>query len=166
MRGNQKVTPEIKEYIKDHLGLASRELSKAIFENFKVQISYVSCASWLKAMRAEAAQENQAKVDALRSKVLSNADKFANEYLAISDQVIRELKSVLDNSKNLKVESVKDRMLVAQVLNKYLEMIIGFANPEVANNIEINLKWADDNKDKPADSPSSSEIDNPGSDKV
>jgi hypothetical protein len=139
MRGNQKVTPEIKRFIADHLGMASRELSKAIFDAYKVQISYVSCASWLKSMRAEAAQENQAKVDALRSKVLSNADKFANEYLAISDQVIRELKLVLDNSKDLKVENVKDRMLVAQVLNKYLEMVIGFANPVNVNSGDTSL---------------------------
>jgi hypothetical protein len=133
-----KVTPEIKKFIEDNNTLSSRTLSGLIESKFNIKITHAGIEKHLTKARAEAQANNSAKVEAVRSKILDDADKWANKYLKYLDEEVESLKAIADAAPDVKIENARDRAAISQSLQKGLSMVLNFVKPETDANIPIN----------------------------
>jgi hypothetical protein len=128
-----KITPKIRQYISDNRTIASRPLVNLIWVKFQVKISYVTIQKALDEIRAEKKQENEAKVEAVRSKILDDADKWANKYLQYLDDETESLRKLIKDAEvgdnPIKLETAKDRLSASAALHKMLSTIIEFVKP-------------------------------------
>jgi hypothetical protein len=153
----KKVTPEMERFIRSNCKLTSTALSGLIEKKFKIKISDRALDPYLTRFRSEADAANNAKVEAVREKILDDADKFANKYLKYLDDEIESLHALLEKNKDVKIESAKDRATISHALNQHLRTIIEFVKPEVNHdNLEICLSWGDSDKNETQVKPSSS----------
>jgi hypothetical protein len=144
---NKKVTPEIERFIQSNCKLTSTALSGLIENKFDIKISYRAIDPYLKRFLSEAEAENNAKVEAVRSKILGDADAYAEKYLRYMDEEIEEWKKILKEGKQtfpdgrkIEVKTVKARSEASTSLHKFIISIIEFAKPHEQNpNININL---------------------------
>jgi inorganic pyrophosphatase len=134
-----KITPEIKKFIYDNKSLSGRKLSALIETKFNIKISYVSIEPHLQKARIEAEAENIAKIEAIRSKILGDADTYAAKYLKILDEEIDAWYEILKASRDIKIEDIKDRQAASQTLQKYINSIIEFAKPPEKQDINITI---------------------------
>lgn len=139
-----KITPKIRQYISDNRTIASRPLAELIWTKFQVRVSYVTVQKALDEVRAEKQQENEAKVEAVRSKILDDADKWANKYLQYTDEEIESLRKLIKTSEEgenpVALETARDRLAASTALHKMLSTIIDFVKPEETTNVNISIK--------------------------
>jgi len=138
-----KITPKIRQYIADNRTMTCRPLANLIWKKFQVKVSHVTVAEVLNEVRAEKTQVNNAKVEAVRSKILDDADKWANKYLQYVDEEIESLKALIKESnegpEKVKLETAKDRLAASQALHRMLSTIIDFVKPEETN-VSVTIK--------------------------
>jgi len=148
-----KITPKIRQFITDNRTTASRPLSNLIWDKFQIRISYVTVQKVLDEARAEKAQENEAKVEAVRSAVLDDANRYAGKYLAILDREIDAWDKLITSGKQtfplsegetepreIIVEGVKDRATASQSLQKCISSVLEFAKPPMEANVNVSIK--------------------------
>jgi len=144
MGAKTKITPKIRQYISDNRTVSSRALSTLIWTKFQVRVSYVTVQKALDEIRAETKQENEAKVEAVRSKILDDADKWANKYLQYTDDEIESLRKLIKASEGgdepVALETARDRLAASQALQRMLSTIINFVKPEVQADVNVSIK--------------------------
>jgi formate dehydrogenase maturation protein FdhE len=132
--GTPKITPKIRQFITDNRTMASRALAALIWKKFQVRISHATVNTVLDEVRLEKSQENNAKVEAVRSKILDDADKWANKYLQYTDEEIESLRKLIkaseEGDKPVCLETARDRLAASTALHKMLSTIIDFVKPE------------------------------------
>jgi hypothetical protein len=115
-----------------------------IWDKFQVRVSYVTVQKVLEEARAEQEQENNAKVEAVRSKILDDADKWANKYLQYTDEEIESLRRLIKKSEEgpnaITLETARDRVAASAALHKMLSTIIDFVKPDVKTDINVNIQ--------------------------
>lgn len=143
MSAKVKITPKIRQFIADNRTIASRPLVNLIWAKFQVKISYVTIQKALDEIRAEKVQENEAKVEAVRAKILDDADKWANKYLQYTDEEIESLRKLIkaseDGDNPVCLETARDRLAASTALHKMLSTIIDFVKPEEKANVTVNV---------------------------
>jgi hypothetical protein len=135
----KKVTPEIEIFIADNCTLSGDRLSGLIREKFGIKISQPAIEPYLRRFRAEKEATNNAKVEAVRGKILDDADRWANKYLRYLDDEIESLRVLSLETKDLKVETIRDRAALSQSLQKALSMVLDFVKPEPAKETNISV---------------------------
>ena len=136
-----KVTPEIEAFITDNHTLTCRALVGLIENKFKIKITFKTVNNYLEKARAENASKNSAKIEAVRSKILDDADQWANKYLKYLDEEVECLRSLKETGQQtfkigeesvriLEITDIKDRIAVSQTLHKYLSTVIEFVKPK------------------------------------
>jgi hypothetical protein len=139
---NQKVTPEIIKFINSNHKLAATELSGIIEKRFNLKITSQAINPYVVKARAAAAANNNAKVEAVREKILDSADKWANKYLQDLDEEVAALKKLITDCKGVKIESAKDRIAISQAYQKSLMAVLDFVKPE--KNFQIKIESLSD----------------------
>gem|GEM_PF-1605573 len=138
---NTKVTPEIEKFIFTNRALSGGTLKDQISKKFKIVITARSVERYLAKARADAATDNAAKVEAVRSKILDDADKWANKYLKYTDEEIESLRRLIKASEvgehPIALETARDRLAASQALQRLLSTIIDFVKPTSETKIEI-----------------------------
>ena len=134
-----KVTPEIEKFIFTNRSLSGGSLRDLISKKFKLAITTRSIDRYLAKARAEATANNAAKVEAVRSKILDDADQWANKYLQYLDEEVEALKKLKETGKQefksgeftreIVIEDIKDRIAISQALHKHLITVIEFVKP-------------------------------------
>jgi hypothetical protein len=131
-----KITPEINKFIEDNNKLSARALSGLIEQKFNLKVSHKGIEPYLQKARADAQANNSAKIEAVRAKILGDADEWANKYLQYHDEEVEALrnlkltgKQVFEDKREIKIEDIKDRISVSQALHKHLTTIIEFVKP-------------------------------------
>lgn len=90
--------------------------------------------------RADREAKNNAKIEAVREKIIDDADKWASKYLRYLDEEIENLKILLDKSKDVPIKTARDRAAISQSFQKSLSLILDFVKPETSQNItNINI---------------------------
>jgi hypothetical protein len=145
-----KVTPEIKKYIYDNNTLSSRALASLIESKFNIKIGHVTIDGHLQKARADAQANNSAKVEAVRSAVLDDAQRYAGKYLDILDKDIDAWKKLLKSGtqtfpdgRTIRIENVKDRHAASQAIHKSISTVIEFAKPTPEGK-ETRFMWLKD----------------------
>jgi hypothetical protein len=153
-----KITPEIKRFIEDNNSLSSRSLSTLIAEKFEVDVTYRAIEPHLKASRAESEASNAAKVEAVRAKILDDADAYAGKYLKILDEEIEAWRTLLRDGvlyfpangngvkEKIQICDIKDRQAASQSMHKYISTVIEFVKP--GSDRSAKMGWL---KDVPED---------------
>lgn len=134
----KKITPEISRFISDNNTLTSRALAALIDTTFNIKVSHVTIEPYLLKARAAAQADNNAKVEAVRSKILDDADKWANKYLKYLDEEVEQLKQIISTANDIEIETAKDRATISQAFQKSLSMVLDFVKPETDIKININ----------------------------
>ena len=134
-----KVTPEIESFISDNHTLSCRALVGLIEKQFKITIAFRTVNNYLEKARADAASKNNAKVEAVRSKILDDADQWANKYLQYLDEEVEALKKLKESGeikfnsgemeRVIAIADIKDRIAISQALHKHLITVIEFVKP-------------------------------------
>lgn len=134
-----KVTPEIESFISDNHTLTCRALVGLIEKEFQITLTFKTVNNYLEKARAEAASKNSAKVEAVRSKILDDADQWANKYLRYLDEEVEELRKLKETGsikyksepeeRKIEISDIKDRIAVSQSLHKHLITVIEFVKP-------------------------------------
>lgn len=143
----KKITPEIEAFIFGNRALSGSSLKDLIGQKFGIQVTTRSVELYLARARAEAAADNAAKVEAVRSKILGDADVYAEKYLRYMDEEIEEWKKILKDGKQtfpdgrkIEIKSIKARSDASAAMHKFITSIIEFAKPPEKNpNININI---------------------------
>jgi hypothetical protein len=135
----KKVTPEIERFIQDNHTLNSTALSGIIEKKFGLKITYRAIDPYLDKARSDAELANAAKVEAVRSQILDDADRWANNYLKYLDEEVDALRALKESGKltfgkdgetrTIEIKDIKDRMAVSQTLHKHLITVIEFVKP-------------------------------------
>jgi hypothetical protein len=138
-----KVTPEIEKFIFTNRALSGGPLRDLIAKKFKLAITTRSIDRYLAKARAEATANNAAKVEAVRSKILEDADQWANDYLRYLDEEVKDLRMIKEtgeqtfgkgeNTRKIEISDIKDRIAVSQALHKHLITVIEFVKPGSGN---------------------------------
>ena len=138
-----KVTPEIEKYIFTNRALSGGALKGQISKKFKIVITTRSIERYLAKARAEATADNAAKVIAVRSKILEDADHWANDYLKYLDEEVKDLRKIKETGeqsfgegetlRKIEITDIKDRIAVSQALHKHLITVIEFVKPGSGN---------------------------------
>ncbi|MFA7220993.1 MAG: hypothetical protein WC119_10900 [Synergistaceae bacterium] len=140
----KKITPEIEKYIAANRALSGGALKDLIAKKFKIVVTSRSVELYLAKARAEAESDNAAKVEAVRSKILDDADKWANKYLQYTDDEIESLRKLIKASEEgehpVALETARDRLAASTALHKMLSTIIDFVKPEEKANVTVNIK--------------------------
>lgn len=143
---NKKVTPEIERFIQSNCKLTSTALAGLIGQKFDIQISYRAIDPYLERFRAAAEAENNARVEAVRSAILEDADKYAGKYLSYLDEEIEAWKAILTtgqqtfpDGEKIKIKSIKARSEASQTMLKLIESITEFAKPSDAPNVNVTV---------------------------
>jgi hypothetical protein len=149
-----KITPEIKKFIATNTSLSSRDIAPLVAKNFGVNVSYRAIEPHLKAARQEVEASNAAKVEAVRAKILDDADAYAAKYLKILDEEIDAWGKLLKegvfefpDGRKIRIEEVKDRQAASQSMHKYIGSVIEFVKPGTGGK-EVRFQWL---KDVPED---------------
>jgi hypothetical protein len=136
----KKITPEIEKFIKLNRALSGSTLKDLIAKKFKIVVTSRSVELYLAKARAEAESDNSAKVEAVREKILDDADKWANKYLQYLDDETESLRKLIEDAEKgtnpIKLETAKDRLAASAALHKMLSTIIEFVKPQ--NSIPVN----------------------------
>lgn len=132
-----KISPEIKKFIESNCTLSDTALSGLIEKQFEIKVTPRTIDPYLKKARADKEATNGAKVEAVRAKILDDADKWANKYLRYLDEEVENLKAIADAATDTKIENARDRATVSMALQKGLSMVLDFVKPE--NEIKINV---------------------------
>lgn len=139
-----KMNDEIKKFVDDNSALSGPALSGLILKNFNIKISQPALLPYLQKARAEKEANNSAKVEAVRSKILDDADRWANKYLQYTDDEIESLRKLIKGAEEaeepVKLETARDRLAASAALNKMLSTIIDFVKPEPKTEFNVNLK--------------------------
>lgn len=140
----KKITPEIEKYIAANRALSGGALKDLIAKKFKIVVTSRSVELYLAKARAEAESDNAAKVEAVRSKILYDADRWANKYLQYTDDEIESLRKLIKASEEgehpVALETARDRLAASTALHKMLSTIIDFVKPEEKANVTVNIK--------------------------
>ena len=138
-----KVTPEIEKFIFTNRALSGGALRDLIAKKFKLAVTTRSIERYLAKARAEATADNAAKVEAVRSKILEDADHWANDYLRYLDEEVKDLRKIKesgeqtfktkDGTRKIEIVDIKDRIAVSQALHKHLITVIEFVKPGNGN---------------------------------
>jgi hypothetical protein len=140
----KKITPEIEKYIAANRALSGGALKDLIAKKFKIVVTSRSVELYLAKARAEAESDNAAKVEAVRSKILDDADRWANKYLQYTDDEIESLRKLIKASEEgehpVALETARDRLAASTALHKMLSTIIDFVKPEEKANVAVNIK--------------------------
>jgi len=96
-----KATPEIKKYIYNNNTISSRALAGLIESKFNIKIGQVTMDAHLQKARADAQANNSAKVKAVRSAVLDDAQRYAGKFLDILDKDIDAWKKLLESGTSI-----------------------------------------------------------------
>lgn len=134
-----KVTPAISKFILSNCTLSPDALSKLILKKFKIQITGRALYPHVEAARAETASNNDAKVEAVRAKILDGGDIRAEKYLKYLDDNVEALHKLIVDAKEIKVEDVKDLVAVSNSLQKSLCAVLDFVKPAETPNINITI---------------------------
>ena len=137
---NKKVTPEIEKFIQSNRALTANALSGLIFKKFKIEISGKAIKPHLERARAEEAANNNAKVEAVRAKILDAGDLRAEKYLKYLDENVEALHNLLTGAKAVKVETARDYVAVSQTLVKSLSEVLSFVKLPEKCDINVNVK--------------------------
>jgi len=150
----KKVTPEIERFIQDNHTLNSTALSGLIEKKFGLKITYRAIDPYLDKARSDAESANAAKVEAVRAKILDDADAYAAKYLKILDEEIDAWGKLLKegvfefpDGRKIRIEEVKDRQAASQSMHKYIGSVIEFVKPGTGGK-EVRFQWL---KDVPED---------------
>lgn len=138
----KKVTPAIERFIQSNCKLTPQAISGLIAKKFNVDISRVALIPYVERARAEAAADNNAKVEAVRAKILDSSDIRAEKYLKYLDDNVEKLHGLLINATEVKVEDIKDLVAVSNSLQKSLCAVLDFVKPTaplVAVNMNVDL---------------------------
>jgi hypothetical protein len=146
-----KITPEIEKFIADNHLMTCRSLVALIEEKFQIKVAFKTVNNHLEAARADATSKNSAKVEAVRSAVLDDAERYAEKYLKILDRDIEAWDSFLTSgvlvfpkaegepeARKIKIDSAKDRSIASQSLQKCIGIVLDFAKPNPGVNVNIN----------------------------
>lgn len=140
----KKITPEIEKYIAANRALSGGALKDLIAKKFKIVVTSRSVELYLAKARAEAESDNAAKVEAVRAKILDDADRWANKYLQYTDDEIESLRKLIKASEEgehpVALETARDRLAASTALHKMLSTIIDFVKPEEKANVTVNIK--------------------------
>jgi hypothetical protein len=148
-----KITPEIEKFIADNHLMTCRALVNLIEDQFKIKVTYKTVNNYQEEARAQATSINSAKVEAVRSAVLDDANRYAGKYLAILDREIEAWDKLLtsgkqtfpksddeDKPRKIVVEGVKDRATASQSLQKCISSVLEFAKPPMESNVNVSIK--------------------------
>lgn len=134
-----KVTPEIEKFIFANRALSGGALRDLIAKKFKLALTTRSIERYLAKARAEATANNAAKVESVRSKILDDADQWANKYLQYLDEEVEALRALKESGetkfksgefeRTIVIEDIKDRIAISQALHKHLITVIEFVKP-------------------------------------
>lgn len=137
---NRKVTPEISKFIQSNCKLTPNALSGLISKKFSIDITEQALRPHVERARAEAAADNNAKVEAVRAKILDGGDIRAEKYLKYLDDNVEALHNLILNAKEIKVEDVKDLVAVSNSLQKSLCAVLDFVKPAEKGDINVSIK--------------------------
>jgi len=139
-----KITLEIKKFIESNCTLTDTALSGLIEKEFNVKVTPRTIDPYLQQARSDAQSRNGAKIEAVRSKILDDADKWANKYLQYTDDEIESLRKLIKESEEgdepIALETARDRLAASAALHKMLSTIIDFVKPEEKLNVNVNIK--------------------------
>jgi hypothetical protein len=135
-----KVTPAIVKFIQSNCTLTPDALSGLILKKFKIQITGRALYPHVERARVEAAADNEAKIEAVRAKILEKGDLRAEKYLKYLDENVEALHKLIVDAKDIKIADVKDLVAVSNSLQKSLCTVLDFVKPSDNNaNISINI---------------------------
>lgn len=148
-----KITPEVEKFIADNHLMTCRALVNLIEDQFKIKVTYKTVNNYQEEARAQATSINSAKVEAVRSAVLDDANRYAGKYLAILDREIDAWDKLITSGKQvfplaegetepreIIVEGVKDRATASQSLQKCISSVLEFAKPPMEANVNVSIK--------------------------
>jgi hypothetical protein len=139
----QKITPEVEKYIYTNRALSGGVLKDRIATKFKIVVTKRSVELYLARARATASEDNAAKIEAVREKILESGDLRAEKYLKYLDENVEALNELLKGAKGkIKIESTKDYVAASQALLKSLSTVLDFVKPSekpTITNINIDL---------------------------
>ncbi len=145
-----KINPEIKKFIYDNSTLSDTALSGLIEQKFGIKVSDRAIDPYLKKSRAEKEANNAAKVEAVRSKILDDADAYAGKYLKILDEEIESWRTLLKegvlkfpDKTEIRISDIKDRQAASQAMHKYISTVIEFVKPSPEKK-EVRFQWLKD----------------------
>jgi hypothetical protein len=137
---NKKVTPAIEKFISSNCTLTPNAISGIIFKRFKIEITGKALQPYVERARAETAAINNAKVEAVRAKILESGDLRAEKYLKYLDDNVEALHNLIINAKDIKIEDVKDLVAVSNSLQKSLCAVLDFVKPPETANVSVTVK--------------------------
>ncbi len=127
----KKITPEIEKYIAANRALSGGALKDLIAKKFKIVVTSRSVELYLAKARAEAESDNAAKVEAVRSKILDDAE---------IESLRKLIKASEEGEHPVALETARDRLAASTALHKMLSTIIDFVKPEEKANVTVNIK--------------------------
>lgn len=137
-----KINQEIKKFIYDNSTLSDTALSGLIEQKFGIKVSDRAIDPYLIKARAEKEANNAAKIEAVRSKILDDADAYAGKYLKILDEEIDSWRTLLKegiiifpSGEKILICDIKDRQAASQTMHKYISTVIEFVKPGQNNPI-------------------------------
>jgi hypothetical protein len=162
--GKQKVTPAIIKFIEANKTLNSSQLAKLLEKKRKIKLSYKTIDPYLQAARAEEQSANDAKIEAIRTHLLDESEKWGDKWLRLMSDEIEALEKLIKDAdaSGIKLENAKDRMAASQAVHRMLTLLTSFIKPkddEINTQININLSWADDDPNNSTEPPSITETD-------
>jgi hypothetical protein len=137
----QKITPEIEKYIYTNRALSGGVLKDQIAKKFKIVVTKRSVELYLARARATASEDNAAKIEAVREKILESGDLRAEKYLKYLDENVEALNELLKGAKGkIKIESTKDYVAASLALLKSLSTVLDFVKPTEKTNLNVSFK--------------------------
>jgi len=143
MGQKNKVSPEAAEFIEQNCFMKPVALSALLKKNFGLSLSLKGLYNYVNRFRASQQADNFAKVEAVRSKILGDADTFAEQYLKCVDDEIQAWVAILasgsqafPDGREIQIESIRNRAEASSMLHKYIAFVLEFVKP--GNGQELN----------------------------
>ena len=100
-----------------------------IDKEFNLKITSRAIYPYLERARAESIAINDAKVEAVRARILGDGGFQAGKYLKYLDENIESLNLILKSVNGIKIETARDYVAVSQALLKSLSTVLDFVKP-------------------------------------
>ena len=125
----RKVTPAIEKFVQNNCTLPPNVLVGLIDKEFSLKITSRAIYPYLQRARAESIAVNDAKVEAVRARILGDGGLQAGKYLKYLDENIESLNLILKSANGIKIETTRDYVAVSQALLRSLSTVLGFVKP-------------------------------------
>jgi hypothetical protein len=150
-----KVTPEMLAFIEQHSGLTNVEVTTLVNKEFNTNITLRTISEHLSRIRSGKQELTKAKIDEVRSSIVSEGKRNLNQYLTIIDREIKAWDEILINGiqvfplqkgetepRQIFISNMKDRAAASKALQDSIGKVLDFVKPTdegLTNNIDIDL---------------------------